>query len=69
MGSQPVKKVAEQNSLKIVERDSWNFNITSNDSWRILEEIAQRIRDNVLRCTKFFWSHTIWFLKRQSTQK
>jgi hypothetical protein len=48
MGSQPVKKVAEQNSLKIVERDSWNFNITSNDSWRILEEIAQRIRDNVL---------------------
>ncbi|KAF8469314.1 hypothetical protein DFH94DRAFT_847881 [Russula ochroleuca] len=52
-GSRPVKCVAEENSLKTANRTSWNSDIMSNASWKILYKIVNRIKQDVRQlCSK-----------------
>jgi hypothetical protein len=66
-GSRPVKCVAEENSLKTANRTSWNSDIMSNASWKILYKIVNRIKQDVRQC-RFFRLLAVWFLKRQTSK-
>jgi hypothetical protein len=46
-GGQPVKGVAEVNSLRSAKPDCWNPDITSNASWAALRSIVETIKSYV----------------------
>ena len=43
-GGQPVKGVAEANSLRSAKPECWNADITSNASWAALQSIVETIK-------------------------
>ena len=46
-GGQPVKGVAEENSLRTAKPESWNADVTSNASWVALQSIVEMIKGYV----------------------